>query len=86
MASDNISVIRFGACEAELMLREALAQCAEVRSRGKEPYVVVMMGEDEHLPTIGRTTMFGSDLTACAMRLQIEAQEHMRELYSEPVE
>lgn len=77
----RVVAMRLGGSTPEDILRDALSQCREMRARGKEPYLVVLIGEDEHLPQIGRTSMFTSDMLACSMRLQIEAQDHMRDTY-----
>ena len=83
---NDVLAMRFGSIEAEGILRDALSQCSEIRARGKTPYLVVLLGEDEHLPQLGRTQMFTVDMLSCAKRLEIEATEHFREMYEEPVE
>ena len=79
----KVSALRFGSDKAEDMLRDALSQCAEMRSRGVEPYLIVLLGEDDHLPQLGRTPILSSELLACAMRVHVEAEDHIREIYSE---
>jgi len=81
--TETVSAMRFGCERPEDILRDALAQCAEMRSRGVEPYLIVLLGEDDHLPKLGRTPMFSSELLACAMRVHVEAEDHIREIYSE---
>ena len=79
----KVTALQFGAGQAEDLLRGALAQCAEMRSRGVEPYLIVLLGEDDHLPQLGRTPMLSSEILACAMRVHVEAEDHIREIYSE---
>lgn len=69
--------------EPEQILRNAMARCAEIRSRGKEIYMIVMMAEDHELPMFAQTWIFTEDMAACALRVQLAALGHMRETYSE---
>lgn len=80
---ENVRAMRLGGIEAEGLLRDALSQCAEMRARGKTPYLVVLLGEDEHLPQLGLTKMLSVELLACAMRVHQAADDSMRELYEE---
>lgn len=69
--------------EPEQILRNALARCAEIRSRGAEPYVIVMMAQNHELPMFVRSWIFTEDIAACSVRMQIEAIDHLRETYAE---
>ena len=81
--TETISVMRFDSDEPEHILRDALSQCAEMRSRGAEPYLVLLIGEENEMPQMGRTPMYATHLAACSARLELEMHEIMRELYSE---
>lgn len=81
--SGEARILRFrgNVDSAEGVLRDALSECAAIRADGKEIFLVLLMGEEQCLPSIGRTPMFTTDLLACSARLQIEAMESIREFY-----
>ena len=79
--TETVSVMRFGGKTPEELLREALSECAEIRSRGEEPYILVMLGEGDSMPQLGFTSLRSTILLACAMRIHIEAEDHVREIY-----
>lgn len=81
--SDGVLVMQRTTEEPEQILRNALARCAEIRSRGETPYCIVMLAQDHELPMFVSTRIFSGDIAACAMRMQLAAIEHFRETYSE---
>ena len=70
-AASNVRALILDGSSAEDMLRAGLAECAETRSRGKEPQVMVMILEDGCPPGIYRTPMILNDLSACATLMQV---------------
>lgn len=81
--NEKVLAMRFFSEDAEGILRGALSQVCEIKARGKSPYLVVLLGEDDCLPQIGRNMMMTTDLLACASRLQLEADDVMREMYTD---
>lgn len=80
---DRVGCIQIATDKPEQILRNALARCAEIRSEGREPYVVVLCAADRDLPAMANSPMFTADVAACAARLQLFALDHMRETYEE---
>lgn len=78
-----VAVLQRTTEEPEQILRNALARCAEIRSRGEVPYCVVMLAQDHELPMFVSTRMFSADIAACALRMQLAALDHVRETYSD---
>lgn len=62
----NVRVLAAEGKTAEDMLRTTLAECAESRSRGKVPQVLVMVLDEGCVPGVWRTPMTLNDLSACA--------------------
>lgn len=67
--------------DPETILRNLLAGCAEIRSRGREPYFIVLFGETEMLPIMTRTKMLNAEAAACLVRLELEVHRMFRTTY-----
>ncbi len=69
MQESNVRAFATKGKNAEDMLNAALAECAETRSRGKVPDVIVMILEEGCFPGLFRTPMLLNDLAACQVLL-----------------
>lgn len=78
----NVRPLQAETEEPEQILRNALARCAEIRSRDAIPYAIVLIGEQGDLPMCVSTPLLASDLAACGARLQIAVHERFTEVYS----
>jgi len=80
MSESNVRRLTGRGESAEDMLRDALSDCSEVRSRGGTPHVFILVAEDPseaRLPGFYRTGMSVSDLLACAATVNVIANREL---------
>ena len=76
-ARSNVRSLTRGGFEAEEILRDALAEVAEIRSRGKEPQVIILYLEEDGAPGLGRSAMKLDSLTLCAAVLNAAVHQEV---------
>lgn len=69
--------------DAESILRNALSRVSEIRSRGLEPEVIVMVVEADCVPAMARTDMLMSQLASASVVLQHETFGTFTDFYND---
>ncbi len=75
----NVFALMPEAKTPEDLLRNALAECAETRSRGEFPHVLVMIVDDHPVPGLFYSAMSVKEFSACAQMASFLADEVIRQ-------
>ena len=75
----NVFALMPDARTAEDLLRNALSECAETRSRGEIPKILVMIVDEQPVPGLFYTRMSIKEFSACSQIASYLADSAIRE-------